>query len=119
MIVHRDDLAGVDDGDRVARRAAVLAKRRLEPRGVSDERHLEPRAARSRTHGAQRACDFGRGRAVAAECVNDDPHGRRKPAYSSAAFFATIVWPRYCPQLMQTRCGIRGALQLGQGCTIM
>ena len=39
--------------------------------------------------------------------------------YSSAAFFAMIVSPRYWPQLMHTRCAMRGAPQFEQACTIM
>jgi hypothetical protein len=46
------------------------------------------------------------------------PAARAASRYSSAAFFATIVSPRYCPQLMQTRCGTRGAPQFGQAWTV-
>jgi hypothetical protein len=113
VVVHRDDLGRVDDRD------ARIGDERVEARCVADERDVDRMCGDS----TKSAGDLGVGRSIGTHRVEDDADARLGHVasltdYSSADFFATIVSPRYWPQLMHTRCGTRGAPQLGQAWTV-
>jgi hypothetical protein len=108
MVVHRDDLGRVHDLDV---RMVVLRELGFDAAAIADERDRD-----ACLRGANRARDLGHRRPIASHRVDHDAHDAL--GYSSADFFATICSPPYWPQLMQTRCGTRGAPQFAHACTV-
>ncbi|HEY6034274.1 MAG TPA: hypothetical protein VIV58_08445 [Kofleriaceae bacterium] len=89
-----------------------FAEQELETRTIAYEGDVDVTLA-NRT---QRAFDFWRGRTIAAHRIDYNPRTHVPSlveAYSSAVFLAVTCSPLYWPHDMHTRCGTRGAPQLG------